>query len=249
MPIKLLPKRLIGQTIRGIRNRLGQTPAEFAETVGVEEVETILAWERGEQQPDYATLARVAAMGVVDVLVFADPTDAADGPQLTPGEAQELDAILGRMEALLDEARDIVRRASRRTVLDVLEEAAGTRPRGLPEGAEAGVSLELHAEVVPTERRGRSSGGGRSSSSSGGSRGGGGSKPASRSGSGRASSSSSSSDRSSSSSSGRSGGKSGSGSKTASSGSKSPGSRSTRSRSGSGSSGGGSGSSGGSSGS
>ena len=228
MPIKLLPRRLIGQTIRGIRNRLGQTPAEFAETVGVEEVDTILAWERGEQQPDYATLARVAAMGVVDVLVFADPTDAADGSQLTPGEAQELDAILGRMEALLDEARDIVGRASRRTALDVLEEAAGTRPRALPGGAEAGVSLELHAEVVPTaERRGRSP---------------------SRSGSGRpASSSSSSSDRSSSSSS--SGRKSGSssrsktGSKTgAKSGSKSPGTRSTRSRSGGGSaSGGGSG--------
>lgn len=128
MAIRLLPKRLIGQTIRSIRARLEQTPDEFARALGVPGgAATITAWEGGEDQPDYATLAKIATVGVADVLIFHDAAPADEAPQLTPGEAAELSAILARMEGLLGDARRIVARASGRTAVEMLEAATSRR--------------------------------------------------------------------------------------------------------------------------
>ena len=171
MAIKLVPKRLIGPTIRGIRNRLGQTQDEFAESIGVADGSTVSAWENGEVQPDYGTLAKIAAMGLVDVLVFSDTSPDEQTPQLTPGEAGELRGILTRMEALVAEAREIVERASDRTVLETLETAVGPRAT-LPEVAEGGrlraeLTLEAESGSVGNGRTGRSGArGGRSAKTS-----------------------------------------------------------------------------------
>jgi transcriptional regulator with XRE-family HTH domain len=162
MAIKLVPRRLIGPTIRGIRNRLGQTQDEFAESIGVGDGSTVSAWENGEAQPDYGMLAKIAAMGLVDVLVFSDTSPDAETPQLTPGEAGELRGILARMEALVAEAREIVERASDRTVLETLETAVGPRAT-LPEVAEGGrLRAELTVEAEPLAGSGRGAGNGRS---------------------------------------------------------------------------------------
>src|SRR4051794_36666402 len=114
MSIRLLPRRLVGQTIRGIRTRLGMSQADFANSLGVADVREVGRWERGTAQPDYGTLAKIATMGVVDVLVFHETTNVDARPQLTPGEASELGEILARMEALLADARRLVDRASNR---------------------------------------------------------------------------------------------------------------------------------------
>lgn len=128
MQIRLLPRRLIGQTIRGIRNRVGMSQAEFAKALGVENGSVVARWERGQAQPEYGTLAKIATMGVVDVLVFHEAEDKGTSPQITPGEATELREIITRMEALLSDAKAIVERATNRTAVDVLEAAAGSRP-------------------------------------------------------------------------------------------------------------------------
>ena len=160
--MRLLPKRLIGQTIRGIRNRLGMSQADFASAVGADSGAVVARWERGQAQPDYGTLAKIATMGVVDVLVFHEETSAAEMPQFTPGEATELREILLRMEAMLDDARRIVDRASNRTALDALEAAAGRAP-AMATTAEA---LVLDAEVrLETKPRSRTASAGRRSSS------------------------------------------------------------------------------------
>jgi transcriptional regulator with XRE-family HTH domain len=125
MQIRLMPRKLVGQTIRGIRNRLGMSQAEFAESLGVESGSTVARWEKGQAQPDYGTLAKIATMGLVDVLVFHETADAAALPQLRPGEAGELRDILARMEALLADARVVVERAANRTAVEVLEAATG----------------------------------------------------------------------------------------------------------------------------
>ncbi|HEX6749077.1 MAG TPA: helix-turn-helix transcriptional regulator [Longimicrobium sp.] len=162
MPMRLLPKRLIGQTIRGIRNRLGMSQADFAQAVGAASAALVSRWERGEAQPDYGTLAKIATMGVVDVLVFHDEVSAAETPQLTPGEANELREILFRMEALLDDARQIVDRASSRTALDALEAATANVPVSTA-GADA---LVLDAEVrLETKPRSRTASASRRSAS------------------------------------------------------------------------------------
>jgi transcriptional regulator with XRE-family HTH domain len=162
MPIRLLPKRLIGQTVRGIRTRLGQTPAEFAESLGVQDPRTVTRWEEGQTQPDYGTLAKIATMGLVDVLVFHDTTPSDEAPQLTPGEATELRTLLARMENLLAEARQIVERASERTVVEVLESSV-SRPTAPALAALAdggGLRAELNVEVkarrTGAKSRGRS---------------------------------------------------------------------------------------------
>lgn len=146
MPIRLLPKRIIGQTIRGVRTRLGMTAADFARSLGVSDASQVAKWERGTAQPDYGTLAKIAAMGAVDLLVFHEPQSGAPSPQLTPGEATELTEILARMEALLADARRLVNRATERTALDLLEATSGTTPARLadtgPVVLEAGVTLE-----------------------------------------------------------------------------------------------------------
>lgn len=256
MALRLIPKRLVGQTVRGIRNRLGQTQEQFAESVGASGGEVVANWEEGRSQPDAGTLAKIAAMGLVDVLVFHDDTPADELPQLTPGEANELRGILSRMEALLAEAREIVEAAADRTVVEVLEAASSVRPP-TPTALEADGAVTLAAEVTvkPRARKtaGESRSGGSSGSGSSRSRSGGGStsrSSSSRSGGGSGSSGSKSSSGGSKSGSGRSGSSSGlpssgsgssgsfsSGSKS-SSGSSSSGSRSSGSRSGGGSSGG-----------
>ena len=259
MAIRLIPKRLVGQTIRGIRNRLGQTHEQFAEAVGVPDGAVVESWEEGRTQPEAGTLAKIAAMGLVDVLVFHDDTPSGELPQLTPGEASELRGILSRMEALLAEARDIVDAAAGRTVVELLEATAGRAPAAT--GLEADGALTLAAEVT-VKPRARSAGG---SSSSGGSKPGGSgsgrarssssggsprsssSKPGSKPSSGSGSSSGSRSSSSDTSSGPKSGGSASGGSKSG--GSKSGGSKSGGSKSGGSKSGGGSGSSGGGSGS
>jgi transcriptional regulator with XRE-family HTH domain len=174
MAIRLLPKRLIGQTIRGIRGRLGLTQEAFAEAVGVDGGgDEVGRWERGEQNPDAGTLAKIATMGVVDVLVFHDDALAADVPQLTPGEAGELRGILARMETLLGEAREIVERAADRTAVEALEAAVGAPlPAGTGEtevALRAEVALETRPRRSSTAKRssGKEGGNGRSSRSSG----------------------------------------------------------------------------------
>ena len=153
MQIRLMPRRLMGQTIRGIRNRLGMSQAEFGESLGVDG-SAVSKWEKGQTQPEYGTLAKIATMGLVDVLVFHETTDAAGLPQLTPGEAGELRDILARMEALLADAKVVVERAANRTAVEVLEAAAGTAKVTTPVTAEA---LVLDAEVrLETRPRARS---------------------------------------------------------------------------------------------
>jgi transcriptional regulator with XRE-family HTH domain len=154
MQIRLMPRRLMGQTIRGIRNRLGMSQAEFAESLGVESGAMVARWEKGQSQPEYGTLAKIATMGLVDVLVFHETTDAAQLPQLTPGEAGELRAILARMEALLADAKVVVERAANRTAVEVLEAATGSAAAAPPATADA---LVLDAEVrLETRPRARS---------------------------------------------------------------------------------------------
>lgn len=186
MPIRLLPKRLIGQTIRGVRTRLGMSTADFAKSLGVSDASQVGKWERGTVQPDYGTLAKIAAMGAVDLLVFHEPAAAGASPQLTPGEAAELNEILARMEGLLAEARSLVKRATNRTALDLLEATAGTAPAQIadtgPVVLEAGVTVEAKPRTrsrtaqasrraAGTQTRSRRSGapGGSSSSRSSGS--------------------------------------------------------------------------------
>ena len=153
MQIRLMPRRLMGQTIRGIRNRLGMSQAEFGESLGVDG-SAVSKWEKGQTQPEYGTLAKIATMGLVDVLVFHETTDAAGLPQLTPGEAGELRDILARMEALLADAKVVVERAANRTAVEVLEAAAGTATVTTPVTADA---LVLDAEVrLETRPRARS---------------------------------------------------------------------------------------------
>ena len=153
MQIRLMPRRLMGQTIRGIRNRLGMSQAEFGESLGVDG-SAVSKWEKGQTQPEYGTLAKIATMGLVDVLVFHETTDAAGLPQLTPGEAGELRDILARMEALLADAKVVVERAANRTAVEVLEAAAGTAKVTTPVTADA---LVLDAEVrLETRPRARS---------------------------------------------------------------------------------------------
>ena len=113
MNLRLLPKHLIGQIIRGIRGRLRLSQASLAEQLGLEGgEETVRRWESGEEQPDRNVLTRLATMGLVDVLVFHQQEDT---EHLPPGEAAELQGILLRMEALLVEAREVVERAARRS--------------------------------------------------------------------------------------------------------------------------------------
>ena len=159
MQIRLLPRRLMGQTIRGIRNRVGMSQAEFASSLGVESGAVVARWEKGQAQPEYSTLAKIATMGLVDVLVFHENTGE-PAPQATPGEAAELRQILGRMEALISDARAIVDRAANRTAVEVLEAAtgSGTRTRTRPATADA---LVLDAEVrVESRPRAAARGGG-----------------------------------------------------------------------------------------
>lgn len=131
MNVRLLPRHLIGQTIRGIRGRLRLSQGSLAEQMGVDE-ETVRRWESGEEQPDRNVLTRIATMGLVDVLVFHQQDDT---ERLPPGEAAELQGILLRMEALLGEAREVVERAARRPA-----------PEGVPE---LRASVEVAAEVRP----------------------------------------------------------------------------------------------------
>jgi transcriptional regulator with XRE-family HTH domain len=153
MQIRLLPRRLIGQTIRGIRNRVGMSQAEFAAALGAESGAVVARWEKGQAQPEYGTLAKIAAMGLVDVLVFHE-TASEPAPQVTPGEAAELREIFARMEALLSDARAIVDRAANRTAVEVLEAATGSAARTPPASADA---LVLDAEVrLETRPRSRS---------------------------------------------------------------------------------------------
>jgi transcriptional regulator with XRE-family HTH domain len=245
MAIRLLPKRLVGTTIRGIRTRLGQTQDEFAESLGLEDGSTVSKWENGEAQPDYGTLAKIATMGLVDVLVFTEAGPAEDTPQLTPGEANELRRLLGHMETLMREAREIVERAADRTAVEVLEAATGRAPaRG---EFEIEPALAVHAEVAVTPRARKSAGGGAPSpggsrSRSGGSSGGGGGSSARGSGGGEGGGRGSSS--------GGGGSKSSGGGRTRSSGGRSSGgTRSSADRSSGGSSSGASGSSSGGTGS
>lgn len=131
MNVRLLPRHLIGQTIRGIRGRLRLSQGSLAEQMGVDE-ETVRRWESGEEQPDRGALTRIATMGLVDVLVFHQQEDT---ERLPPGEAAELQGILLRMEALLGEAREVVERAARRPAEE-----------GIPE---LRASVEVSAEVRP----------------------------------------------------------------------------------------------------
>ncbi|HEX8455053.1 MAG TPA: helix-turn-helix transcriptional regulator [Longimicrobium sp.] len=130
MNLRLLPKHLIGQMIRGIRGRLRLSQASLAEQLGLEGgEETVRRWESGEEQPDRNVLTRLATMGLVDVLVFHQQEDT---EHLPPGEAAELQGILLRMEALLVEAREVVERAARRSqpaLSASVEVSAEVRPR------------------------------------------------------------------------------------------------------------------------
>ena len=141
MNLRLLPKHLIGQIIRGIRGRLRLSQASLAEQLGLEGgEETVRRWESGEEQPDRAVLARLATMGLVDVLVFHQQEDT---EHLPPGEAAQLQGILLRMEALMVEAREVVERAARRSQPGVpalsasVEVSAEVRPRKVARKAPA----------------------------------------------------------------------------------------------------------------
>ncbi|HEX9937065.1 MAG TPA: helix-turn-helix transcriptional regulator [Longimicrobium sp.] len=165
MGIKLLPRRIIGQTIRGIRTRLGMSPAEFAKSLGAEDAAEVEKWERGTVQPDYGTLAKIAAMGMVDALVFHEQQPDGPQPQLTPGEATELNEILARMEALLTEARAVVNRATERTAVELLEAATASPPA---QSVETSLLLdaEVRMEATPRTRSRTASAGRRAASTS-----------------------------------------------------------------------------------
>ena len=105
---------------------------EFADSLGAESAALVGRWERGQAQPDYGTLAKIAAMGLVDVLVFHEQGPMDELPQLAPGEASELRQILTQMEGLLAQARTLVERAENRTAVEVLE-AASAAPARLAE--------------------------------------------------------------------------------------------------------------------
>lgn len=142
MNLRLLPKHLIGQIIRGIRGRLRLSQASLADQLGVEGgEETVRRWESGEEQPDRNVLTRLATMGLVDVLVFHQQDDT---EHLPPGEAAELQSILLRMEALLVEAREVVERSARRSQQSVpalaasVEVSAEIRPRKAAKKAPTG---------------------------------------------------------------------------------------------------------------
>ncbi|MFL5385579.1 MAG: helix-turn-helix transcriptional regulator [Longimicrobiaceae bacterium] len=153
MQIRLMPRRLIGQTIRGIRNRLGMSQADFAKALGVESGATVARWEKGQTQPEYGTLAKIATMGVVDVLVFHETPEGAPSPQLTPGEAVVLREIITRIEAQLAEAKALLARAENRTAVEVLEAATGSTPTPAPEtDATVVVDAEVRLETRPRTR-------------------------------------------------------------------------------------------------
>jgi transcriptional regulator with XRE-family HTH domain len=148
MNLRLLPKHLIGQIIRGIRGRLRLSQASLAEQLGVDGgEETVRRWESGEEQPDRSVLTRLATMGLVDVLVFHQQEDT---EHLPPGEAAELQGILLRMEALMVEAREVVERAARRAQPGVpalsasVEVSAEVRPRKAARKAPARKSTKKH---------------------------------------------------------------------------------------------------------
>jgi transcriptional regulator with XRE-family HTH domain len=164
MGIKLLPRRIIGQTIRGIRTRLGMSPAEFAKSLGVEDADEVEKWERGTAQPDYGTLAKIAAMGMVDALVFHEQEPDGPQPQLTPGEATALNEILARMEALLAEARNLVNRATSRTAVELLEAATVNPPAQSVESSSLLLDAEVRLESTPRTRSRTASAGRRASS-------------------------------------------------------------------------------------
>ncbi|HEU4560601.1 MAG TPA: hypothetical protein VFS20_22305 [Longimicrobium sp.] len=152
MSIKLLPRKIIGQTIRGIRTRMGMSPSDFANSLGVADVAMVGKWERGTAQPDYGTLAKIAAMGMVDALVFHDEQPAAAAPQLTPGEATELAGILTRMETLLAEARTLVDRATRRTAVELLDAATASPPAQIVDSGALLLDAEVRLEARPRTR-------------------------------------------------------------------------------------------------
>jgi transcriptional regulator with XRE-family HTH domain len=152
MQIKLLPRKIIGQTIRGIRTRLGMSPADFAHSLGVADSAEVGRWERGTAQPDYGTLAKIAAMGMVDALVFQDHASDGASPQLTPGEATELEGILVRMEGLLADARALVDRATRRTAVDLLQAASSAAPAQALSDSTLLLDAEVRLEAKPRSR-------------------------------------------------------------------------------------------------
>jgi len=152
MQIRLLPRKIIGQTIRGIRTRLGMSPADFANSLGVADVAEVGRWERGTAQPDYGTLAKIATMGMVDAFIFHDPQGDGASPQLTPGEAGELDIILTRMEGLLNEARALVDRASSRTAVELLDAASGSPPARALADSTLLLDAEVRVEATPRTR-------------------------------------------------------------------------------------------------
>ncbi|HET7234511.1 MAG TPA: helix-turn-helix domain-containing protein [Longimicrobium sp.] len=234
MSIRLLPKRLVGQTIRGIRTRLGMSPADFAKSLGVSDVAEVGRWERGTSQPEYGTLAKIAAMGVVDVLVFHEQQPQGALPQLTPGEASELNDILARMEGLLADARRLVSRATNRTAIELLEATSGTAPAQAADTGDLVLEAAVTVEARPRARSRAASAGRQAASTPARARSGGGSRKSGSSSTGSSSTRSSGTGSSSSSTSGGATAKSG-------------GSRSSSSRSGGGSSRSRAGSSGGSS--
>ena len=152
MQIRLMPRRLMGQTIRGIRNRLGMSQAEFAKALGVESGATVGRWEKGQAQPEYATLAKIATMGLVDVLVFHEPVEGAPLPQLTPGEATELREILSRMETLIADAKALVARAENRPAVEVLVAATGAAATPAPAAEALVLDAEVRLETKPRTR-------------------------------------------------------------------------------------------------
>jgi transcriptional regulator with XRE-family HTH domain len=164
MRIKLLPRRIVGQTIRGIRTRLGMSPAEFAKSLGAEDAAEVGKWERGTVQPDYGTLAKIAAMGMVDALVFHEQQPDGPEPQLTPGEATELSEILARMEALLADARRLVNRATERTAVELLEAATASPPAQSVESSSLLLDAEVRLEATPRARSRTASAGRRAAS-------------------------------------------------------------------------------------
>lgn len=130
-----LPKQLMGHAIRGIRTRLGMSQTAFAAALGMPGSHALVSsWERGKAQPDYGLLAKIATMGVVDVMASAEAQPAVvEG--MTSREMIELQNLLRRMELLLGQARAIVDRAGERAI----EEAE--------EAAEVTTVIEVHSEV------------------------------------------------------------------------------------------------------
>lgn len=166
MGIKLLPRRIIGQTIRGIRTRLGMSPADFARSLGAVDADEVETWERGTAQPDYGTLAKIAAMGMVDALIFHEQQPDGPEPQLTPGEATELNEILARMEALLADARRLVNRATDRTAVELLEAATANPPAQSVDSSSLLLDGEVRLDATPRTRSRTASAGRRAASTS-----------------------------------------------------------------------------------